>query len=336
MAPWIPKSRLLRDATAATQNAEPTPKPNKNTGHPNAIAPSNTTAKPKSPKPKSNKNAAQERATAKIISRGDMGVAFHVKMTTASKVHKEFAVKLPKNNPNAIRDIRNEIDIVKKLEETLKKQNTGCIKHFVLEPTFSNAAKLTGKEKLHALQACASAAKDSKEDVVVPTSITNATNAHFMEYVPNSIPIDDFASRPNVNDAQRRSVMEQIERAFTCMFRAGFIHADAHVGNIIIQDPTNNPLARIIDFGRAMAVNPLRSSNSNITNWYHKATYKNPAFRKRATKTMETRSGETEEFLEYNPNIAWLNDKYTTNNMNVNGAMTEIRDIRKRLTKRLR
>ena len=65
---------------------------------------------------------------------------------------------------------------------------------------------------------------------------------------------------------KKEKVLKEVRKAFRCLWRAGFVHGDAHMNNILV---TPDEHIKIIDFGFTLETTPL-SNNDNFKGWFKK------------------------------------------------------------------
>jgi serine/threonine protein kinase len=79
-----------------------------------------------------------------------------------------------------------------------------------------------------------------------------------------------------------KSILDQVPKAFLCLFKQGWLHKDAHLGNIMIvrnvsnNNATKEPVSvKLVDFGMAQGTNTRLSPHTTLKNmdrireWYH-------------------------------------------------------------------
>lgn len=79
----------------------------------------------------------------------------------------------------------------------------------------------------------------------------NGEIAYEMEYI-HGVTLRDYLK--TATKEQKKDILKQTEEAFTCIWKVGYIHGDAHLGNIMVVNTTNGPMIKIIDFGYTVKV----------------------------------------------------------------------------------
>ena len=92
------------------------------------------------------------------------------------------------------------------------------------------------------------------------------TAGYAMEAI-NGIPLRSYLNAliqmKKKNTKEIYMITQQVRAAFVCMWKLGYIHGDAHMGNILVTRGSNGPSVKIIDFGFVTQVSPLRNINSD-------------------------------------------------------------------------
>ena len=91
-----------------------------------------------------------------------------------------------------------------------------------------------------------------------------------MEYVPG-ITLRTYLKMADEN--QRSYILKQTKMAFECLWEMGYIHGDAHLGNILVVLTPSGPTIKLIDFGFATKVrtpkNMLKTKKQMLM-WFKK------------------------------------------------------------------
>ena len=91
---------------------------------------------------------------------------------------------------------------------------------------------------------------------------------HAMEYVEGKT-LNSWLDGPTL-PSERLHVISQIQRALFCMWKAGYIHGDLHLNNVLV---TKKNKVKIIDFGFLTKVDPLPKTTTHgnkdkIAKWF--------------------------------------------------------------------
>jgi hypothetical protein len=257
-----------------------------------------------------------------LLGRGAGGAVYRVQFGSA----KPFAVKLG-TNEDASERLEYEDNIVR----SLQKAPVECRKFF-LAPAPRPRDPKTRSNMIKKIFEDLDRRRIGHED-------SQRTMFMYMEYLEHAVSLAHIdlaikqvkANKPIppelaffLQPPVLKSILDQIPKAFLCLFKEGLLHYDAHMQNIMIvrnvSNAANEPVSvKLIDFGLSQDVNPLPRNTTlknmdRIRKWYHasKPLYSNVSW----------------------PNLTWVNGEYV-NNRNVNaGFMQANPNIQKNMMKK--
>ena len=94
--------------------------------------------------------------------------------------------------------------------------------------------------------------------------LVGGKRAFAMEYV-DGVTLHTFVSRTK-DYAKLSAVRENLKKAVMCLWKAGYIHADLHMANVMV---ARNLDVKIIDFGYASRVDPLlKTDRASVRAWF--------------------------------------------------------------------
>ena len=161
------------------------------------------------------------------IASGVYGIVFRVKLNG-----KVYAVKVDKKGSMVMSDHKIHVKLYNKLGDECK--------NIVPEPvtniqTLEDLKILVGNKKISA-----------------------------MEYVPG-VTLLKFLHK-TTDYSKLLKVKNNLRKALLCMWKAGYIHGDLHLENVIVAKELT---VKIIDFGFTVKVTPLQATNTvSIRNWF--------------------------------------------------------------------
>ena len=163
----------------------------------------------------------------KKIASGVFGIVFRVKLNG-----KVYAVKVDKDGSMVTSDHKIHVKLYNTLDDKCKK--------IVPEP-------VTNVQTLEELKI-----------------LVGNKNISAMEYVPG-VTLLKFLHKTN-DCSKLLKVKNNLRKALLCMWKAGFIHGDLHLENVIVAKCLT---VKFIDFGYTVKVTPLKDTNNiSIRNWF--------------------------------------------------------------------
>jgi RIO-like serine/threonine protein kinase len=228
------------------------------------------------------------------LNAGANGAVFRVDVFDRSP----FAIKIGRD-PN----IPSEKRIMQELHETYGHTPCG---NFFLRPV--RVSSSTEKEILSELT---NTHGNVLRSIGIGANNNHRKHFYFMELLDNAMTmyeLEQHAKGPIRKHLP--SILSQIPKAFECLFKAGFVHGDAHAQNVMVQYYRDMDLAqvKIIDYGLTRRVTPL-SQNVNVRT-KHGMERARAWFRNAANLTKQERIS-TVGF--WSPNFTWVNTEYENN-----------------------
>ena len=121
---------------------------------------------------------------------------------------------------------------------------------------------------------------DLKKIIYKRFKIDKNEHGYAMEYV-EGVTLREFYAQIK-NSKMFSTISKQLQTTFKCLWKQGFIHGDAHMGNIMVTFYKGEPKIKLFDFGFSMKFNTPISINDDKellkwfrTKWKRILTYKN-------------------------------------------------------------
>lgn len=94
-------------------------------------------------------------------------------------------------------------------------------------------------------------------------------SGYAMEYI-DGITLRDYLRQLSLSATNYSSVKKQLQNGFKCLWSHGFIHGDAHMGNVMVtMTKTGKPKVKIFDFGFTIQCTaPTCKSDEELLKWF--------------------------------------------------------------------
>lgn len=172
----------------------------------------------------------------RTIAKGVYGIAMELELNNSV-----YVVKVDKENRNSVADERITHIM---LYKALQKKQKGC-ELAVPEPVID------------------------QEEIGKIMKMYNIQTFHAMERVEGKT-LYEFLKKHHHDVGKTQKVVRNLKNAILCMWKAGFIHSDLHLDNIIVTPKLG---VKLIDFGMTTRVTPLQddvlhSDTKQIQTWF--------------------------------------------------------------------